>query len=180
MPLLLIPLAIAAFLALWLVTLPLAVWQRYRRGRARRRVQPWAIGLNAWSLLLSVVLFLLGAAFIGWWIERALLHAGLGLLAGVLVGLIGVALTRFERVDATQFYTPNRWLVLALTVVVALRIAMGLWHLVPLWQGQGTHVAWLAQQGGLLAVGGLLLGYYLGYAWGLRRRIAQAPGTHGY
>ena len=36
------------------------------------------------------------------------------------------------------------------------------------------HAAWLAQQGSVLAVGGLLLGHYLAYAWGLRWRLRRA------
>jgi len=37
-----------------------------------------------------------------------------------------------------------------------------------------AHAAWLAQQGSVLAVGGLLLGHYLAYAWGLRWRLPRA------
>ena len=61
MPLLLIPLALLAIVMAWLLLMPLALWQRYRRGHARRRAVPWAIAVNAWLLLASVVLFVLTA-----------------------------------------------------------------------------------------------------------------------
>ena len=180
MPLLLIPLAIAAFVALWLVTLPLAVWQRYRRGRARRRAQPWVVGANAWSLLVSALLFLLGAWIAGAWIDRAPAYAAAGLLAGFATGGVGLALTRYEVEPAGLFYTPNRWLVLALTLVVAVRIGYGLWHVLALWSAGESHAHWVQRQGSLLAVGGLLLGYHAAYLWGLRRRLARRAARPRY
>jgi hypothetical protein len=172
MPLLLIPLGLALLVALWLLTLPLAVWQRYRRGRARRRARPWAVRANAWSLLLSAALFMLGAWFATLWIDGALAYAALGLSAGLVVGWLGLYIARIEHESEAIFHTPNRWLVLVLTAAVAARIGYGLWHLTQ-WQADAGHAAWLARQGGLLAFGGLLLGYHLGYAWALRRRIGR-------
>lgn len=174
MPLLLIPIGVAALLALWLLLMPVALWQRYRRGHARRRAVPWALRLNAWSLLLSALLLLATAALLGAWVDAALSHAALGLLAGIATGIVGVWLTRFEHTAAGVFYTPNRWLALALTLVVAARVALGLAGLAPLWREGGAATDWAARQGGLLAVGGLLLGYHLGYAWALRRRLAAS------
>jgi hypothetical protein len=177
--LLALPLGLALLVALWLVTLPLAVWQRYRCGRARRRVRGWALRLNAWSVLVSTALFLGGAWIAQLWIERALAQAAAGVLGGIAAGAIGAQLARVERDGGGLFHTPNRWLVLALTLVVAARIGYGLWHL-PLWYGDATHAAWLARQGGLLAVGGLLLGHYLGYAWALRWRLAREADARRY
>jgi hypothetical protein len=179
MPLLLIPLGIALLVALWLVTLPLAVWQRYRRGRARRPARGWAMRLNAWSMLVSAAVFLVGAWVVELWVERALAHAAAGVLVGIAVGTAAAWLARIERDAGTLFHTPNRWLVLALTLAVAARIAYGLWHL-PLWHGDPTHAAWLARQAGLLGVGGLLLGYHLGYAWALRWRLARRVAAPRY
>jgi len=174
MPLLLVPLGLVALLALWLLLMPLALWQRYRRGHARRRALPWAVRFNAWSLLVSALMLLASAAVIGAWIDAALRHTALGLLAGIATGIVGLWATRFERGPAGLFYTPNRGLALALTLVVAARVAFGLVHLLSSWRG-GATTDWIARQGGLLAVGGLLLGYHLGYAWMLRRRLA-GPG----
>jgi hypothetical protein len=173
MPLLLIPLALLAFVLLWLLLTPLALWQRYRRGHARRRAVPWAVRINAWLLTGSALLFVLSTWLMGWWIEGALLHAMAGLGAGVVVGIVGLWLTPFQAEPAGLYYEPNRWLVLSLTLLVAARLVHGVWHATQLWHGDTGRAAWLAQQGGLLAVGGLLLGYYLAYTWGVWRRLVR-------
>lgn len=199
MPLLLLPLLLLALVAAWALLLPLALLQRYRSGKARRRAVGWVLTLNAWLLLGMAALFVLLAALSSLWVEAALLHAALGLAAGLALALAGLCLTRFERIASPRrrgrapvaggaakqwFYTPNRWLVLALTAIVAARIGVGLWQITGLWRAAGpadAQAAWLGEQGSLLAVGGLLLGYYLVYAWGLRwhlRRLGfQRPGT---
>lgn len=173
MPLLLLPLLAAAVLALFVLLWPFAMWQRYRAGHARRRARPWQVRVNAALLLLSTGLFLAGAWLAGHWIEAALRHAAAGLAAGLLAGILGLALTRFEAQPRGLYYTPNRWLVLALTLVVAARVVFGLLRFGQAWAGD-AQAAWLAQQGGMLAVGGLVLGHYLAYAWGLRRRLRRA------
>lgn len=172
MPLLLLPLLILLLLALWLVLWPVALWLRYRSGHARRRALAWVVAINAWSLLLSAGLFLGSAWLLAHWVDSALAYAAGGLATGLVVGCIGLGLTRFEVMPVGLFYTPNRWLVLALTLIVAARIVASM---IRMWQAWGAepHIAWLPQQGGLLAVAGLLLGHYLAYAWGLRSRLRR-------
>ena len=169
--LLLVPLLVVAVFALWLVLLPLLLWARYRNGTARRRAQGWAIRVNAWLLAISVPMLLLSAWFMTHWHEAALIETAVGLLLGVLLGIVSVWLTRFEP-DASGFhYTPNRWLVLSLTLLLAARIVAGL---VVGWQRMGTGAAAptaLLDAGGLLAIAGVLLGYALAYTWGLRARL---------
>lgn len=179
MPLLLLPLLLIAFVLVWALLLPLALLQRYRRGHARRRARAWAVRFNAWLMLVSVLLFVATAWLVGHWVDAALAHASTGLALGIVIGIIGLWLTRFEFGESHAgllVYTPNRWLVLALTGVVALRIGYGLLRGWQWSRGQGDAAEWLAQQGNLLAVGGLLLGHYLAYAWGLRRRLPRGPG----
>jgi len=171
--LLLIPVLVIAMVAVWALLLPLALVQRYRSGKARRRAVPWAVRLNGWILLLSAGMFLVSAWLLGFWVDAALRHAVAGLGAGVIVGIAGLWLTRFEHEPRGLHYTPNRWLVLSLTLIVAGRIVYGLLRAWQLWRA-GDHAMWVSQQGNLLAVGGLLLGYYLAYAWGLRRRLMPA------
>lgn len=176
MPLLLIPLLVLGVFALWALLLPLSILQRYRYGRLRRRAQPLAVRINAWLLLGSVPLFLAGAWASGHWIEGAAAHALAGLGAGVLVGIVGVWLTRFERSPAGLFYTPPAALVLVLSLVVATRIVLGLWQLLRRWDAvAGAPPGALGDHASLFAVGGLLLGYALAYAWGLKRRLGS-PG----
>lgn len=168
--LLLLPLLVMFLALLWVLLLPIALWQRYRLGKTRRRAIGWLVRLNAALLLVSAGLFVVGAWLSGYWVKAALPHAVGGLGAGLLLGVVGLVATRFEVGPQGLFYTPNRWLVLSLTLIVAARLAFAALRL---WQsGQdGAYAAWLAQQGGMLAVGGLLLGHYLAYAWGLRRRL---------
>ena len=79
-----------------IVLTPLAIVQRYRLGTARRRARGWVATINAGGLALSAVMFLFGAALTSLWIPGALSYAALGLLAGSLTGLVGLALTRWE------------------------------------------------------------------------------------
>ena len=153
-----------------LVLLPVALVQRYRMGRARRRAVRWAMGLNGALLLVSTVVFVFSAWLAGHWVAMAVPYAAGGWVAGLLVGLLGVLLTRVEHVPPAHYFTPNRWLVLGVTLVVAIRIGVGLLRAWQAWRAD-AHVAWLSQQGSLLAVGGGLLGYYLAYNWGMRRRL---------
>ena len=174
MPLLLIPLLVLGVVLLYLLVLPLSLLQRYRGGHRRRRVQPWVIGTNAWMLALSAAAFLVSAWISNRWIAGAMTHALIGLAAGAALGLLGLALTRFDRDARDRFYTPNRWLALSLTLLVAGRIALGFWQAWQWTRSGAGHVAWLVRQGDLLMVGGVLLGYYLAYTWGLRARIRRA------
>lgn len=169
--LLLVPLVVAGLFALWVLLLPLAIVQRYRHGRARRRVQPWFVGANAWLLAISVLLFLGSAWALGHWVPAALRDAALGLGAGVLVGFAGLWLDTFEATPQGVYRTPNRWLVLGLSLLLAARIAVGIglaWRDL----GGGDGWAWLTR-GGLLGVAGALLGYATATAWGLRARVRR-------
>ena len=173
MPVLVVLLLILAVPVLWAVSLPFLLWARYRNNRARRREQGWVIRVNAWLLALSVPFFGLGAWATSHWFPDALLEAGAGLMLGVLLGILSLWLTRFEP-DATGFhYTPNRWLVLGLTALVAARIVAGL--VVSFRQLEGAALAPIAflDAGGLLALAGLFLGYALAYTWGLRARLRR-------
>ncbi len=175
MPLLLLPLLLLGLVLLWLMLLPVLLLQRYRLGRARQRAIGWVVGANAWLLLASALVLLLGAWASQHWVADALPFAAAGLGAGILLGVLGIWLARVEKTAGGMFHTPNRWLVMVLVTVVALRIALGLFQAWLHLRGGGAGTSLLAQQDGLFALGGLLLGYYLAYAWGLRRawRAAQ-------
>ncbi|RNF82199.1 DUF1453 domain-containing protein [Montanilutibacter psychrotolerans] len=175
MPLLLIPLLLVVLVLLWLLLLPVAMRQRYRAGTARRRAMVWPLRINAFALAVSLLLLLVSSWLLGFWVEAALAHAAIGTAVGMLLGLGGLALTRFETLPQGWAYTPNRWLVLALSLLVAGRLLFGLVRGWQAWHGGVGHAQWAAQQGGMLAVAGLLLGYYLAYNWGLRRRLRRMP-----
>lgn len=174
MPLLLLPVLLVGLVLLWLLLLPLLLLQRYRLGRARQRAIGWVVGANAWLLLVSAALLLAGAWLGQHWVADALAFTAGGLTAGLVLGVLGVWLSSFEATAKGMFHTPNRWLVLLLTLAVAARIALGIWQgWLHLRAGGEVH-GLLAQQGSLFALGALLLGYYLAYAWGLRRALRQA------
>ncbi|WP_368564052.1 DUF1453 domain-containing protein [Pseudoxanthomonas sp. UTMC 1351] len=174
MPFLIIPLLLIAMLVLWLVLLPLSLWQRYRYGKARRMARPWLVTFNAWGLLLSVIVFFVISAISEVWWPASLSYAAAGAGIGVIVGGLGLAITRFDITPQGLFYRPNPWLTLALTLLIAGRIVMGFVQVYRQWPG-GEAERFLAalDHASLLSVAGLLLGYYLAYAWGLRWRLTR-------
>jgi hypothetical protein len=167
MPLLLLPLVLAGLVVLWLLLLPVLLLQRYRLGRARQRAIRWVVGANA--------LLLLGAWLGQRWIADALSFAAGGLAVGLLLGMFGTRLATLEFTPGGVFHTPNRWLALLLTLVIAVRIALGMWQAWLHLDAGHAMVGLLEQQGSLFALGGLLMGHYLAYAWGLRRALRSAP-----
>lgn len=182
MPIVLVLLFVFLLLALWVVLLPLSLWQRYRYGRSRRMARGWLLAFNAWSLLVSVAIFVAVSAFGLFWWPDSLLGAGAGLAAGVVLGLIGVWLTRWEVAPQGVFYQPNAWLSLLLVAIVAGRIVMSMVQMVQYWRSESepaTHTL-LSGHGSLLAVAGLLLGYYLVYAWCVKWRAARLERLRGH
>lgn len=174
MPLLIVPVVILVLLALWLLLLPVSLWQRYRLGKARRRAWPWLVKLNGWVLLVSLLLFLLSMVITHFWWPGALAYAAAGVAMGLALGVIGLWLSHFESTPQGLYYTPNPWLILGLTLLVTARIVMGFVEVWRYWQGnQSLAMIPLLDHASLFAIAGLLLGYYLAYTWGLRRRLPR-------
>ena len=173
MPILLIPvLIVLALIAL----IPIAIVQRYRMGTSRQRARSWLASINAVGLALSAIVFLISAAFSSIWVPYALTYSASGLGIGIVLGIVGLALTRWERSPGALFYTPNRWLVLALTLVVTGRLMYGFWRAWHTWRvGVVDGSSWFAAAGvaGSMAAGAVVLGYYLAYSIGVRRRVGR-------
>lgn len=159
---------------------PVALVQRYRRGTARRPARAWVATLNLVTLAFSATLFLSTAGIVGLWVPRAFLYSLAGLTAGALLAFVGLRLTRWEPSADALYYTPNRWLVLTVTVVVAARMLYGIWRAWYAWQYRPDDTSWLVAAGiaGSMAAGGVVLGYYLFYWAGVRRRLARYRGAH--
>ena len=172
MPLLLgVLLLVVALVAL----IPLSLVQRYRMGTSRQRARGWLASINLAGIALSVMAFLAGAAISSAWIPYAFTYSVAGLAIGCLLGTAGLALTRWERAAGSLHYTPNRWLVLVIMLVVTGRICYGIWRAVHAWRTGVADVNWLgvSSLAGSMAAGALILGYYLVYWAGVRRRARR-------
>ena len=159
-----------------IVLMPLSLVQRYRVGTSRRLARRWFATLNLLGISISAVLFAIGAAITSYWVTAALTYTLAGLAAGALLGLVGLAITRWERGPRGLYYTPNRWLVLAITLTVTARILYGFWRSIQAWRSGVSGGSWFIESGvaGSLAAGAVVLGYYFVYWLGVRRRIVRA------
>ena len=172
MPLLAFGLILFAILAA-VALLPLSIIQRYRVGTSRQRARGWLIWLNLFGLSVSTLLFVIGAAITNIWVPRALAYTLAGLAGGFALGLLGLVLTRWEISPRGVHYTPNRALILMITLLVTARLLYGLWRGWHNWRAAVGGDNWLAQSGaeGSLAAGAVVLGYYVIYWAGVRRRL---------
>jgi hypothetical protein len=129
--------------------------------------------VNVVGIGLSTALFALGAAISSIWMPHAFSYTVLGFGLGALLGLVGLWLTRWERGDDFLHFTPNRWLVLAILTAVAARIAYGFWRAWLSWESGVHGGSWIVASGAAqsLAAGAVVLGYYLAYWSGVRRRF---------
>ena len=174
MPLLAFGLILFAILAA-IALLPLSIIQRYRIGTSRQRARGWLIAINLFGIAVSTLMFLIGAAITNIWVPRSFVYTLLGLFAGFVLGIIGLALTRWEVTPRGVHYTPNRLLVLAITLVVTIRLSYGLWRTWQSWRNALEGTDWVVRSGaaGALGAGAVVLGYYLVYWVGIRRRLRR-------
>lgn len=178
MPLLIALALIAAALAFALLSWPFALLVRYRRGTSRRRARPWVATLNNYALAVSTAIFMVSAAITSQWVPQAFNYAAIGLMAGCFLGLFGLWITRWEVAGDALFYKPNPLLVFAITLVVSARVAYGLWRAWQTWGLTPDPASWLTASGaaGSLGAGATVLGYYLIYWTGVRRRLTRLAG----
>jgi hypothetical protein len=166
--LLVLPLALIALM-------PLILVQRYRMGSARRMARPWMSTLSLVLMGFSAMFFLSGSAVTSIFVPHAFAGAAAGIAVGTGLGVLGLLATRWEATPATLHYTPNRWLVLLVTLMVSARVLYGLWRS---WQvaRSGVYGTEMVLAFGIpqsLAVGGTVIGYYIAYASGVRGRIRE-------
>ena len=169
MPLLLVPVLVVLVV---IALIPLSLVQRYRMGTSRQRARGWLATINLTGLAASTVLFLTGAAFTSIWVPGAFTYTSTGLAVGCALGLVGLRLTRWEPSPGSLHFTPNRWLVLGITLVVTARLLYGFWRGWHTWHAGVEGDSWFAAAGvaGSMAAGAVVLGYYLAYWVGVRRR----------
>lgn len=177
MPLLLLFLPVLVILAA-MALIPVSLVQRYRLGTSRQRARGWLSAVNLAGLALSSLLFLVSAAFTSIWVPGAFTYTLAGLGTGALLGIIGLRITRWEPAPGALYYTPNRWLVLAITVVVTARVLYGFWRGWATWRAGLEDGSWFVAAGvaGSMGAGAVVLGYYLVYWLGVRRRLRTLTG----
>ena len=152
--------------------MPLSIVLRYRASTARRLARGWVATINLVGLAISVALFLTTAALTSIWVPRAFSYSLLGLLAGCALGGLGLWWSRWESTPQALHYTPNRALVLAITLMVTARMAYGFWRGWHAWQTTPDDASWLAASGaaGSMGAGAVVLGYYFMFWAGVWRR----------
>lgn len=173
----LIALAILIVLA-FIAVIPFSIIQRFRMGTARRQARRWVATLNLLAITVSLALFLVGALVTSQWIPEAFSYTLSGLGAGCVLGLLGTALTRWEYIGGRVQYTPNRWLVLTMTLLVTARVLYGFWRSWEAWRASVESAAWVAASGmaGSMSAGAVVLGYYLIFWVGVRGRVRLERG----
>jgi hypothetical protein len=127
-PLLLLLFAVLGVILAVILLTPVSLVMRYRAGRTRRQARGWVASLNIAALALSVALWLTATGLTSFWLPGSLKYAVAGLAIGSLPGTLGLALTRWDATADRLHFTPNAWIVLFITVVVATRIAYGVWR----------------------------------------------------
>jgi hypothetical protein len=177
-PLLIVPvLIVLAFVAL----IPIALVQRFRMGVARQRARGWLIAINLAGISISMIMFTLAAVFTSIWLHPALVYTFGGLATGFVLGVAGIWFTRWESFKDGLYFTPNRWLVLSITLVVTGRILFGFWRAWHTWRAGFDDASWVAAAGlaKSMAAGGVVLGYYFVYWIGVRTRLRRQQRTAG-
>jgi hypothetical protein len=156
-------------LIVFVLSTPLLLVLRYRAGVMRRRAGVATTIINLISLLISAGLFVWFAALTNFWVNHAFSYSLVGLSAGVVLGLAGLFLTRWEKIWPQLYYTPSRGLVLLISLTVGARLLYGLWRIWHAWRHSGPDASWLGSAGvaGSMAVGAIVLGYYLTYMIGV-------------
>ena len=142
----------------------LIAWSIYRRIRRNIGRQP----LRPRRAVISIIVLALVSALLcntSYQNSRLLLGIGCGLLLGVLLGFVGLRLTKFQTNDEGHFYTPNAHIGVVLSMLFIGRLAYRFWAVrdavaapngPPPFQSPLTYFIF-----------GLTAGYYLVYQTGL-------------
>jgi hypothetical protein len=174
-PLILFALLLFVVLAFGGVVL-LSLALRYRAGTARRRGRRWVATMNVWMTCFSAVLFLFVVFLMSFWLGPTLRFAFVGMAIGAVLGLLGLALTRWEIEREELFYTPSRWLALIITLAITARLAYGWWHATQFTNNMPGDQHWFMAASATqlsMAVAAALIGYYFVYAIGVRLRLRR-------
>jgi hypothetical protein len=158
--------------ALFVPLMLFALYRRFRRNFGRQSIQRKRMTFRIGMFCIVLVLFLMSAVHQ----MNLLIGAGIGLVLGGALAVLGLRLTKFElAADGQEFYTPNSYIGIVLTAVlvgrlvyrfVVLQPVMAAPHPVPM---NADPFAQLAQSPLTLGIFTLLIGYYLVYYIGILR-----------
>jgi MFS family permease len=175
-----VPIIIFALLFFVLLALAgvvlLSIALRYRAGTARRQVRRGVATLNVWMTSFSGVFFLSFTLLLSFWVGSAFRFALIGMGVGGILGLLGLALTRWENYGERLFYTPSRWLAFIIVFAIVGRVVYGWWHATHSGGNVPGYQHWPITASGTqlsLAVAAGLIGYYLVYSIGVRLRLMR-------
>jgi hypothetical protein len=174
-PIILFALLVFVLIALTGVIL-LSLALRYRAGTARRQARSWVASFNVLMISFSTIFFLSFTLLLSFWIESAFRYALIGIGVGAILGLLGLALTRWESRPEGFFYTPSRWLALVIVFAIAARVVYGWWRATHSGSSAPGDQHWFITTSGTqlsLAVAAGLIGYYLAYSIGVRLRLTR-------
>jgi hypothetical protein len=155
-------------------------WRMYRRYRSHvgpQKVRPLRMGLRVGLLGLVTVLIMISPVGV---LGREVL--GLGIALGAMLGALSLSQTHFETREGRYWYTPNVYIGMAVTAVLAARMLYRLVVLYPQIQAGtlphgGSPLANMSIP--TLAVFGLVIGYYAiyngGVLWRSRQLMEEAP-----
>ena len=149
---------------------------RYRAGTARRQARRWVSSTNVWMTSFSAVFFLSFTLLLSFWVGSAFRFALIGMGIGGILGLLGLAITRWESRPEGLFYTPSRWLALIIVFAIAARVLYGWWRATHPGNRSPGDQHWLITASGTqlsLAVAAGLIGYYLVYSIGVRLHLGR-------
>ena len=181
MPVIALVVVVLVFLLIFsVVMVPLSIAMRFRASSTRRRAWGWMVTLNLFAACLSAAMLLVTAGVSNAWIPNTFLYTVIGLACGLVLGVLGLALSRWETTPQGLHYTPNRWLILLITVVVSARILYGFWRAWHALQTTPANESWVVHSGaaGSIGAGAAVLGYYVVYWAGVRRRVSRHRAAH--
>jgi hypothetical protein len=113
---------------------------------------------------------------LSFWVGSAFRFALIGMGCGAILGLLGLAITRWESRSEGLFYTPSRWLAFLVVSAIAARFVYGWWRATHSGNGASGDQHWLITASGTqlsLAVAAGLIAYYLVYSIGVRLRLMR-------
>ena len=154
-------------------------YRRIHRNIARQKVQAWRLLLRSGVLMTLLVALLLWPSF-----DPAMAAATLGgVIIGAPLALLGLRHTRFEMTTDGHYFTPNRILGVAISMLFIGRIIYRMIVLSPMIdaaQRNGTALSPLAFAAGTrspltLALLGVVIGYFTTYCLGVLLTSRRLP-----